>query len=153
MASNLCNVLVYSSNNSGGSWWLTDESWAALEDAGWVVHWQHPHEQAHGDVVHEVTEYTRFGGHHHSYEHELIVVERPDFETGERWLGALAQSAALATTDPEAGIAQWEAVTGMSSTEEGCNCCGEPHNFTFYDADGKRRYSSIEVVQTERTWS
>lgn len=29
----------YESNNSGGSWWLEDEDWYALEDAGWNVRW------------------------------------------------------------------------------------------------------------------
>ena len=29
----------YSSNNSGGSWWLKDEDWKALEAAGWKVVW------------------------------------------------------------------------------------------------------------------
>jgi hypothetical protein len=29
----------YSSNNSGGYWWLKDKDWQALEDAGWYVHW------------------------------------------------------------------------------------------------------------------
>ena len=29
----------YDSNNSGGGWWLTDEDWHALEDAGWAVEW------------------------------------------------------------------------------------------------------------------
>lgn len=29
----------YSSNNSGGHWWLSDEDWLALEQAGWVVEW------------------------------------------------------------------------------------------------------------------
>lgn len=30
-------VLKYSSNNSGGSWWLTDQNWKDLEASGWVV--------------------------------------------------------------------------------------------------------------------
>lgn len=30
----------YSSNNSGGSWWLDDEDWHALEAAGWEVRWE-----------------------------------------------------------------------------------------------------------------
>ncbi len=145
------NLLAYSSNNSGGYWWLTDEDWFALEDAGWIVHWEHPHEQAHGDIVHEPTQYT-FSGHDHSYSDELIAVERPDRDS-ERSLGALATSAVLQTTDPEAGIAQWEAITGQSSLEEGCNCCGEPHNFTFYNAESNSSYSSVEVTQTTRTWS
>jgi hypothetical protein len=31
--------IVYSSNNSGGSWWLDDEDWQNLENAGWKVRW------------------------------------------------------------------------------------------------------------------
>ena len=30
---------TYSSNNSGGNWWLTDNDWKALEAAGWKVNW------------------------------------------------------------------------------------------------------------------
>lgn len=30
----------YSSNNSGGNWWLSDEDWIALEKAGWNVEWR-----------------------------------------------------------------------------------------------------------------
>ncbi len=29
----------YSSNNSGGRWWLKDKDWKALEKAGWEVDW------------------------------------------------------------------------------------------------------------------
>lgn len=29
----------YNSNNSGGTWWLKDEDWMALEAAGWKVDW------------------------------------------------------------------------------------------------------------------
>ncbi len=29
----------YSSNNSGGSWWLNDQNWKDLESAGWEVDW------------------------------------------------------------------------------------------------------------------
>lgn len=29
----------YCSNNSGGGWWLTDEDWLALEQAGGEVSW------------------------------------------------------------------------------------------------------------------
>ena len=31
--------VTYSSNNSGGSWWLTEEHWKLLEAAGWTVDW------------------------------------------------------------------------------------------------------------------
>ena len=29
----------YHANNSGGDWWLTDEDWYKLEEAGWEVEW------------------------------------------------------------------------------------------------------------------
>lgn len=29
----------YSSNNSGGRWWLNDDNWRDLEAAGWIVRW------------------------------------------------------------------------------------------------------------------
>lgn len=32
-------VTEYSSNNSGGSFWLKDEEWKSLEDHGWFVQW------------------------------------------------------------------------------------------------------------------
>lgn len=34
------NVVEYSTNNSGGSWWLDDEDWHKLELAGWKVEWK-----------------------------------------------------------------------------------------------------------------
>lgn len=31
--------IEYRSNNSGGSWWLEEADWKALEAAGWDVEW------------------------------------------------------------------------------------------------------------------
>ena len=31
--------ISYSSNNSGGYWWLTDKNWKDLEKNGWEVQW------------------------------------------------------------------------------------------------------------------
>ena len=39
----------YSSNNSGGSWWLTDQNWLDLETAGWKVRWVKDDEHYKGD--------------------------------------------------------------------------------------------------------
>lgn len=98
----------YDSNNSGGSWWLTDQNWLDLEKEGWEVRWfkDDEYHQSQGD--------------------------------GERWLGALASSAIKrnAKSLGEA-IAEWERVTGESSNALGCSCCGTPHSFTVYDDDGK----------------
>lgn len=35
----------YSSNNSGGNWWLDDADWFALEKAGWQVNWSRDKER------------------------------------------------------------------------------------------------------------
>lgn len=32
-------IVEYSSNNSGGDWWLSDDDWKNLESAGWKVKW------------------------------------------------------------------------------------------------------------------
>lgn len=32
--------IVYSSNNSGGEWQLSDEDWRNLEKEGWKVEWR-----------------------------------------------------------------------------------------------------------------
>ena len=33
----------------------------------------------------------------------------------------------------DAAIAEWESITGQDANEEGCSCCGQPHNFYAYD--------------------
>lgn len=30
----------YSTNNSGGDWWLSDDDWKNLEKAGWIIEWR-----------------------------------------------------------------------------------------------------------------
>lgn len=41
----------YKSNNSGGSWWLKDDDWKALEAAGWQVEWSKDEEWKDADGV------------------------------------------------------------------------------------------------------
>lgn len=98
----------YSSNNSGGHWWLTDADWYALEKAGWKVEWK---------------------------KDQTDLLFRSD-EDG-RWLGALATSAEREGLHLREAAEEWEQITGQSSTEAGCPCCGQPHCFTEYDDDGK----------------
>lgn len=82
--------IKYSSNNSGGSWWLSDDDWKKLEAAGWSVEWKK-----------------------------------------ERWLGALAKSASKDFDSVGAAIREFEEVTGQQASDEGCNCCGAPHSFSW----------------------
>jgi hypothetical protein len=97
----------YSSNNSGGQWWLTDQNWRDLETAGWEVDWYKDQEVG---FLHKLGE--------------------------ERFLGALASHARLRNADLTTAIADWEMITGQQAMDEGCNCCGAPHDFTQRDDDG-----------------
>jgi hypothetical protein len=94
--------IKYSSNNSGGSWWLNDKQWLALEAAGWKVRW-----------IKDDTSGV------HAREGTII----------ERWLGALATTAFREGLSLEEAIEEWERVTGEGAAEEGCACCGRPHYF------------------------
>jgi len=100
----MTNRIKYSSNNSGGSWWLNDDHWLALEKAGWDVDWVRNWFESW-----KVTNETK--------------------QTG-RWLGALATSAlAPVGMALEQAEANFERVTGMNVNDVGCECCGPPHSF------------------------
>lgn len=97
----------YSSNNSGGSWWLSDEDWLNLEKAGWEIDWYKNHSGS------------------------LFIKEGQD-----RFLGALASGATREGLSLNMAVAEWENITGQSSEDEGCSCCGEPHSFYEIDEEG-----------------
>lgn len=141
----------YLSNNSGGHWWLKDEHWHALEKAGWVVHW-----------VWLANEYDENGNEELRDDRGLPKLIPSDqipskyswlnLKPGERWLGALAREAYRPDLGLREAVNEWEAVTGMSSTDAGCPCCGQPHTFTEYDADGER-VSSGPHAEYVASWS
>lgn len=106
-------TVSYRSNNSGGSWWLSDKEWLALADAGWNVEWV---KDRKGRLF--------------------------DADDNGRWLGALATSATKSDTTLGEAIAEWERITGESSAALGCSCCGPPHNFTFEGEDGSWEHYS-----------
>lgn len=107
--------IKYSSNNSGGGWWLKDEDWKKLEAAGWEVDWIKNHKPG---------------------------LSGPDKEG--RWLGALATRAHIEVPTPADAMRSFEAVTGQNVSDEGCNCCGAPHSFSWDTEDGKWGYASGE---------
>lgn len=123
----MSGILCYDSNNSGGSWWLRVEDWEALERAGWNVHW--------GDRV---------------YDKEQMLLPVP--REGKTWLGAEAMSAAKKFKNAPEGVKEWEKVTGQNAADQGCNCCGNPHNFEWHDDDGSVAYSSVRVERTSLEW-
>lgn len=107
----------YRSNNSGGSWWLKDDHWKALESAGWRVPWAKDQE-------------------------DRMFMD----EDGIRYMGALAVEAELECETPADAIRSFEKVTGMEASAEGCNCCGPPHSFNWTDAKGNYDFASGEGV-------
>ena len=102
----------YSSNNSGGYWWLKDEDWLALEKAGWSVQWAKDKEG-----------YMYNNG---------------------RYMGALAKYAEFECESLGEAIKSFEEVTGQDASDEGCNCCGPPHNFSGRDENEEYHYASGE---------
>ena len=116
-------ILHYSSNNSGGSWWLTDDDWKALKKAGWKVDWAKNNK------------------------------DRPKSLCKDgRWLGALATKASKKFNNPDEGIKEWQEITKQDPWEKGCNCCGQPHNFSYIDNDGKTHYASIQITSSFGGW-
>lgn len=111
----------YSSNNSGGRWWLKDEDWLALEKAGWVVNW----------------------ARNNKYEFARA-------DANGRWLGALATSATRHGLSLSDAVAEFERVTKARSTDAGCPCCGQPHFFTEYDDSGKHVDSGPDISYEAR---
>lgn len=97
----------YSSNNSGGSWWLTDDDWFNLEKAGWKIDW-------YKDKV------------------DGLFMKADE----DRFLGALASGATREGLSLKMAMAEWEDITHQSPYEEGCRCCGEPHSFYEIDDQG-----------------
>ena len=63
------------------------------------------------------------------------------FGKGERWLGALASRARKEFETPGDAVREFERLTGRDTTDDGCNCCGPPHSFSWGDGD-KYDYAS-----------
>lgn len=118
--------ITYSSNNSGGRWWLDDDDWINLEKAGWTVLWGgyrfcHSKWATKKDPV-CATE-VECNGHG-------AFSSIKDMKAKDKWLGSYAHEAYIDTdcTMKEV-IDKWESITGQNSEDQGCRCCGEPHNF------------------------
>lgn len=135
-------VVEYDSNNSGGSWWLKDEDWAALEKAGWYVQWlglsfchaRYPGIGGAKPAPETCPDSQSCHGHRGANSYEEAIAAGRDA----RWLGALAREATFEVTAYSAALAEsnaqqlWSEDIGFrySGDEEGCNCCGRPHYFS-----------------------
>lgn len=135
-------VLVYQTNNSGGHWWLSKEDWDALEKAGWNVHWTQ--DKAFGKDAHKTPS---------CYSDDPDELLRKVEPKGPVYLGAWATSCAKRVESVDAGIAEFERVANQCAADEGCNCCGSPHSFSYVAENGERHYSTVEVTETRMVWS
>lgn len=147
-------LLVYDPNNSGGRWWLNHEDYLALEQEGWIVYWVHSKDQTHegfvgGDKNDPHTWKDSFGKHDHKTGSAQEVRSTHD---GGDWFGATADGAGKRFDTAEQGVREWERITGQTASEEGCNCCGNPHSFEWKGDDGSNKHSSVEVTRTEMSW-
>jgi hypothetical protein len=140
-------VVEYSSNNSGGGWWLKDQDWRALEAAGWHVEWggnwycsngrmfsSHPNQTPEKPPETRCPEGKCKG--HRMYESADAVVQADN-----RYLGDLASHATRTGLSLADAIAEFERTTHQDTSDEGCNCCGPPHSFS-----SKEGYVSGEGV-------
>ena len=127
----------YSANNSGGSWWLKDEDWRALERAGWKVAWatlENLYDDS-GEYVYDTDGMPKLvpPGQGNSKFASLSAT----LNKGGRYMGALAKTAYRVGLSLREAAAEFDRVTSCTSTDAGCACCGQPHYFTEYDAGGK----------------
>ena len=152
----------YESNNSGGSWWLKDEDWIAMEKAGWDVGWGDRwfcHSKSflrRGRVNAEFmrppccrkekfvpgsgypTVQGECNGHRSYVSYDDIV------RNGEpRFFGCLAMRASKDFASIADAIKEFEEITGQDTSDEGCNCCGPPHTFI----SGGRHISGAEALE------
>ena len=130
-------LVEYSSNNSGGSWWLKDEDWKKLEDEGWKVRWGQPafcnSKFNFGSNIEppNTCEPNKCPGHTKANTYEEAIAEGESI----RWLGCIAKEATIEvkaySRDLAEGVAEhwWANTLGYNASDEGCNCCGQPHNF------------------------
>lgn len=123
----------YSSNNSGGHWWLTDQNWQDLEKAGWYVIWgrlwfcRSKYETtARPATIKHLCPQDKCEGHRR-FESAAEISEDA------RWLESLARAAIREGLSMADAIAEWERITGANSAELGCSCCGPPHSFSSDD--------------------
>lgn len=123
--------IEYSSNNSGGRWWLTDAQWKALERAGWEVEWggvyfcHSGYRTAQPPVGKPMPCATR----NECRGHRRCDSAKEAEKTNQRFIGALATRATRRGLSYEKAIAEWERITGENADDEGCPCCGAPHYF------------------------
>ncbi len=131
-------VLVeYSSNNSGGRWWLKPADWTKLEKAGWRVQWggnwfcRSKYNLTKGKTPQKPPK--RLCAANKCPGHRLFESMPPE---ADYYMGTPATYASKSFPTLADAVREWEKVTGLDATDEGCNCCGAPHSFNYTSGEG-----------------
>ena len=131
--------IKYRSNNSGGGWWLKDKDWLALKKAGWRL-------EDYEYACKYVREREK-AGDKPLYDPRRMWSE--DKKGVYRYLGAVAHSAYKDFETPGDAMREFEKVTGQKVSDEGCNCCGAPHNFYWGRAAAETDQEAKELEREE----
>lgn len=108
MGSKMC--VRYNTNNSGGSYWLTSDDWQKLRDAGWRLEdWGNAYYENGNSIADES------GLPKVKYEADVY-----NAVGGYKMFNTIQEA-----------ISEFEELTGQDVSDEGCNCCGPPHSFTW----------------------
>jgi hypothetical protein len=117
-------LIEYNSNNSGGSFWLSDEDWINLEKAGWKVRWVWE-----DWVWNEETEDYVIGEDGLPKKERALDYNGEPKEIGKTFCGTRAMYAVKDFKSINDAIKEFEKITGQDANAIGCLCCGPPHNF------------------------
>jgi hypothetical protein len=109
-------LIQYYSNNSGGRDWLSSEDWKKLDRSGWRLY-------GFDSFVYEGCSYKR--DEDGFPERASSTVDDPHF--------AMKMFQSM-----DDAIAEWESIVGQDPEEEGCECCGQPHEFSEIRQEVKR---------------
>lgn len=136
--------IEYSTNNSGGDWWLKDKDWKALEAAGWSVVWGgtyfcpkdgepdspwNKRPRRSFECIKVLSPYDVAHKTGPSCQGHQAFLSADEMTDADKWLGTLAKEASLECETPGDAMRSFERATGQDVTDEGCNCCGCPHYF------------------------
>lgn len=104
------NLLIkYYSNNSGGGDWLDKDQWRALEEAGWRLF-------GFNDFIFNDGKYALDG---------KGLPKRKKSQIDKNMKYAFKRFNSI-----DEAIEEFERLTGEDADAEGCECCGQPHEFS-----------------------
>jgi len=102
-------MVEYLSNNSGGSDWLSDKNWESLEKAGWRTYGFDNFEyDKEGARILDTQGFPKFVGRKRR---KIYAFKKFD--------------------NIREALLEFEELAEQDVSDEGCNCCGAPHSFSW----------------------